>query len=211
MIRLSHPARPALVPQLIADRRGATLVEFAFVAPILIMMIMGIFDMAHTQYTNALLNGAMQKAGRDMTLESAGSQQANNDARVREQVLTVLPAGAEVEFKRLSHFDFSDIGEPEEIIPRGEGFEATDNNKTCDPGERYIDDNDNGGYDDDRGQDGNGGARDAVLFTAEVRYDRLFPMYELIGLPEQVELRATTVLRNQPFDEQDRSTETRPC
>jgi hypothetical protein len=50
-----------------------------------------------------------------------------------------------------------------------------------------------------------------VLFTAEVSYDRLFPMDQLIGLPGRVQLRATTVLRNQPFDEQDRSTDTRPC
>jgi Flp pilus assembly pilin Flp len=206
MIRPSHPVRRAFVRHLIADRSGATLVEFAFVAPILIMMIMGIFDMAHTQYTSALLNGAMQKAGRDMTLENAGSQQANNDERVRQQVLTVLPAGAEVEFKRLSHFDFSDIGEPEEVIEP-----APTANRRCDPGETYIDDNDNGRWDPDRGQVGNGGARDAVLFTAEVSYDRLFPMDQLIGLPGRVQLRATTVLRNQPFDEQDRSTDTRPC
>lgn len=206
MIRSSHPNRPALLARLTSDRGGATLVEFAFVAPILIMMIMGIFDMAHTQYTNALLNGAMQKAGRDMTLENAGSQQAINDERVRQQVLTVLPEGAEVKFERLSHFDFADIGEPEEVIES-----VANANRRCDPGETYIDDNDNGQWDADRGQVGNGGARDAVLFTAEVTYVRLFPMHELIGLPKNVTLRASTVLRNQPFDEQDRSTDTRDC
>ncbi|HSF13180.1 MAG TPA: TadE family protein [Erythrobacter sp.] len=183
-----------------------TLVEFAFVGPVLIIMLMGIFDMAHTQYTNALLNGAMQKAGRDMTLENAGSQQAANDARVRDLVRKVVPQGAEIEFERLSHFDFSDIGEPEEVIEP-----AATANRRCDAGERYIDENDNGRWDADRGQEGNGGARDAVLFTAIVRYDRMFPMYELIGMPDQIEMRASTVLRNQPFDEQDRSTETQDC
>jgi hypothetical protein len=148
----------------------------------------------------------VQKAGRDMTLENAGSQQAANDARVRAQVLNILPVGAEVEFERLSHFDFTDIGEPEEVIEP-----AATANRRCDAGERYIDENDNGRWDADRGQDGNGGARDAVLFTAIVRYDRLFPMYELIGMSDQVTLRSSTVLRNQPFDEQDRSTDTRDC
>jgi hypothetical protein len=206
MTRRTHPARRTLLHRLIGDRSGATLTEFAFVAPVLIMMIMGIFDMAHTQYTNALLSGAVQKAGRDMTLENAGSQQAANDARVRAQVLNILPVGAEVEFERLSHFDFTDIGEPEEVIEP-----AATANRRCDAGERYIDENDNGRWDADRGQDGNGGARDAVLFTAIVRYDRLFPMYELIGMSDQVTLRSSTVLRNQPFDEQDRSTDTRDC
>ncbi len=211
MTRTSPSRRTSFLRRLLGDRSGVTLVEFAFVGPVLIIMLMGIFDMAHTQYTNALLNGAMQKAGRDMTLENAGSQQAANDARVRELVRKVVPQGAEIEFERLSHFDFSDIGESEEIIPRGPPFEATDNNKTCDPGERYIDDNDNGSFDDNRGKEGNGGARDAVLFTAIVRYDRMFPMYELIGMPDQIEMRASTVLRNQPFDEQDRSTTPRDC
>lgn len=206
MTRRSRSARPTWFRRLLGDRRGVTLVEFAFVGPILIIMIMGLFDMAHTQYTNALLNGAMQKAARDMTLESAGSQQANNDARVRAQVQNVLPKGAEVEFERLSHFDFSDIGEPEEVIEP-----AATANRRCDPGERYVDENDNGRWDADRGQVGNGGARDVVLFTAIVRYDRLFPMFELIGMPDKVTLRASTVLRNQPFDEQDRSTDTRDC
>ena len=206
MTQTANPARLSLTRRLIGDRRGVTLVEFAFVAPILIVMIMGIFDMAHTQYTSALLNGAMQKAGRDMTLENAGSLQQINDDLVRERVRTVVPNGAEIEFERLSHFDFSDIGEPEEVIEP-----AATANRRCDPGETYIDDNDNGQWDADRGKTGNGGARDAVLFTAVVRYDRLFPMYELIGMPRQVELRATTVLRNQPYDQQDRSTETKDC
>jgi hypothetical protein len=206
MTRRARSARSTWFRRLLGDRSGVTLVEFAFVGPVLIIMIMGIFDMAHTQYTNALLNGAMQKAARDMTLESAGSQQANNDDRVRAQVRNVLPAGAEIEFERLSHFDFSDIGEPEEIIEP-----AATANRRCDPGERYIDENDNGRWDADRGQEGNGGARDAVLFTAIVRYDRLFPMFELIGMPDKVTLRSSTVLRNQPFDEQDRSTDTRDC
>jgi hypothetical protein len=206
MTRKPHPARPSLLRRLLGDSSGVTLVEFAFVGPVLIILLMGIFDMAHSQYTNALLNGAMQKAGRDMTLENAGSQQAANDARVRELVRKVVPQSAEIEFERLSHFDFSDIGEPEEVIEP-----AATANRRCDPGERYIDENDNGRWDADRGQEGNGGARDAVLFTAIVRYDRMFPMYELIGMPNQVELRASTVLRNQPFDEQDRSTDTEDC
>ena len=51
----------------------------------------------------------------------------------------------------------------------------------------------------------------AVLYTAVVSYPRLFPMYGLVGMSNTVTLRAATVLRNQPFDEQDRSTETGNC
>lgn len=190
--------------QLRRDKNGATLVEFGFVAPVLILMIMGLFDMAHTQYTSALINGAMQKAGRDLTLESAGSQETTIDQRVIDEVSIVVPATATVTLEKLSHFDFEDIGEEEE-------YTDDDGDGVCNNGEPFVDVNGNGQWDADRGEDGIGGARDAVLYTAVVSYPRLFPMYGLAGMPQNVELRASTVLRNQPYDEQDRSVETGNC
>ncbi|WP_108790605.1 TadE/TadG family type IV pilus assembly protein [Erythrobacter sp. Alg231-14] len=181
----------------IRDEEGATLTEFAFVAPILILMVMGIFDMAHTQYTSALVNGAMQKAGRDLTLETAGSLEGTIDARVIDSVSAVVPGTATVTLEKLSHFDFEDIGEAEEFTDAGT-FDGI-----CNNGEVFVDANSNGQWDADRGEEGIGGARDAVLYTAVVSYPRLFPMYGLAGLPQEVELRASTVLRNQPYDQQD--------
>lgn len=182
-----------------------TAVEFALVAPVLIVMVMGLFDVAHTQYTSSMLNGAMQKAGRDLTLENANSQQVNIDARVREQVATVMPDGATVTVEKVSHFDFADVGEPEE-------FTDQNGDNICNNNEPYIDHNNNGRWDADRGKDGIGGARDVVLYTTTVSYPRLFPMYGLVGLPQNVVLSSSTVLRNQPFDEQnDRVTTQRNC
>jgi len=190
--------------QIRRDKRGATLTEFGFVAPVLILMIMGIFDMAHTQYTSALVNGAMQKAGRDLTLESAGSQETAIDQRVINEVSLVVPDSATVTLEKLSHFDFEDIGEEEE-------YTDDNNDGVCNNNEPFVDSNGNGQWDANRGEDGIGGARDAVLYTAVVSYPRLFPMYGLAGLPQNVELRASTVLRNQPYDEQDRTVETGNC
>lgn len=186
------------------DEGGATLTEFGFVAPVLILMIMGIFDMAHTQYTSALLNGAMQKAGRDLTLETAATREVDIDQTVIDQVRNVVPDSATIELRKLSHFDFEDIGEAEE-------FDDANGNTICDDGEFFVDANNNGQWDEDRGEEGIGGARDAVLYTAVVNYDRLFPMYGLAGLPQEVELRASTVLRNQPYDVQSTRTETGNC
>lgn len=192
------------INRLLRDEEGATLTEFGFVAPILILLIMGIFDMAHSQYTSALMNGAMQEAARDLTLETAGSQQSNIDQRVIDAVADVTPATATVRLEKLSHFDFSDIGEAEEFADdNGDGV--------CNDNEVFVDVNENGQWDADPGQTGIGGARDSVLYTAVVTYPRLFPMYGLAGMPQDVTLRASTVLRNQPFDEQDRSTATGNC
>jgi hypothetical protein len=210
MIRLL--ARPfAMLRRLRGDASGVTLVEFAFVGPVLILMIIGLFDVAHTQYTRSVLFGAVQKAGRDLTLESANSRMAGVDARVRAQVEKVMPNGAVITFERLSHDDFADIGEPETIL--GDDPEGQPGNGVCEAAknERYVDENENSRWDADRGQDGIGGARDAVLFTTIVTYPRMFPMYGMIGLPDEVRLEASTVLRNQPFDEQDLSGTERDC
>ena len=204
MIRKAAQSCRTLLRRLRGDEGGVTLLEFGFVGPVLCLLIMGIFDMAHAQYTSSLVNGALQKAGRDLTLENAGSRQDQIDDAVRAEVLKVVPSTSTVEFEKLSHFDFSDIGESEEY--------ADDNNDgSCNDGEVFVDANGNGQWDPNRGRDGIGGARDAVLYTAVVTYPRIFPMYGLAGMPQEVTLRASTVLRNQPYDEQDRSNETGNC
>jgi hypothetical protein len=204
MIRKAAYHCRALLRRLQGDQKGVTLLEFGFVGPVLCLLIMGIFDMAHAQYTSSLVNGALQKAGRDLTLETAGSRQDDIDETVRVEVMKVVPASSTVEFEKLSHFDFSDIGESEEYADDNDDGE-------CNDGEVYVDANGNGQWDANRGRDGIGGARDAVLYTAVVTYPRLFPMYGLAGMSQEVTLRASTVLRNQPFDEQDRSTDTGNC
>lgn len=196
--------RPTLLRRLARDESGATLTEFAFVGPVLVLMVMGIFDMAHTQYTAALVNGAMQKAGRDLTLEGAGSTEASIDQRVIDQVSNVVPSTASVELEKLSHFDFSDVGQAEE-------FDDDNGDGVCNNGEVFVDVNENGQWDSNRGEEGIGGARDVVLYTAVVTYPRLFPMYGLAGMDQNVTLRSSTVMRNQPFDQQDRSSETGNC
>lgn len=186
----------AVLRRLYADRDGTTLIEFAIVAPVLLLMIMGLFDMAHTQYSSSVLHGAMQKAGRDLTLENANSQQVNIDQRVTDQIRTVMPSDATIDLEKLSFFEFADVSEPEE-------FTDLNNDGICNNNEPYIDANENGGWDEDRGRDGIGGARDVVLYTATVTYPRLFPMYSMAGLSDTVTIEASTVLRNQPFDEQN--------
>jgi hypothetical protein len=211
MIRrcLSRPL--AMLRRLRGDASGVTLVEFAFVGPVLILMIIGLFDIAHTQYSRSVLHGAVQKAGRDLTLESAGSREATIDARVREQVLTVMPSGADVRFEKLAHADFADIGEPETIL--GDDAQGAPGHGVCEASknERYVDANGNLRWDANRGKVGLGGARDAVLYTVIVTYPRMFPMYSMVGLSNEVTVEASTVLRSQPFDEQDRTQVQRNC
>lgn len=203
--RLSASHRRVLLRRLRRDRSGATLTEFGLIAPVLFMMLMGIFDMAHGVYSTAMVNGAMQAAARNMTIEGAATREATVDQNVINQVRAVVPSNATITLTKFSHFDFTDVNEPE-------NFTDTNGDGQCNAGEPYVDANDNGQWDPTRGATGIGGARDVVLYTVTVTYPRLFPIYGFIGLPQDARISGSTVLRNQPFDEQAaRRTTTRNC
>ena len=180
---------------------GATLVEFAFVAPVLMLIIFGLFDIAHTQYTSSMMNGAMQRSARGYTLQSAATNEAALDNAVISQVTAVAPRGATVTLQKQSVRDFVDVAAPED-------YTDLNSNGRCDANDPYVDSNNNNRWDADRARDGIGGARDVMVYTANVTYPRLFPLFSMIGLPANVNLRATTVLRSQPYDEQAAATTT---
>ncbi len=183
--------------QILADEQGATIVEFAMVLPVLLVMIIGLFDVGMNIYTTSIIQGTMQKAGRDFSLEGPLTRQAGIENYITDQIRVVAP-GADIVFERDAYFDFSDIGLPEP-------FDDINGDGECNEDEPFEDINGNGVFDLDRGEAGFGGARDAVLFNATVSYDRLFPIDAFLPIPERVTIEASTVLRNQPFDDQDRS------
>ena len=50
------------------NERGTTIIEFALIAPVLMLVMMGFFDMGHEVYARSVLTGAIQKAARDSTI-----------------------------------------------------------------------------------------------------------------------------------------------
>lgn len=183
MIRLTTLAR---------DRRGVSAVEFGLLTPALFAMLFGLLDLGHTMYTAQMLHGAIQQAARNSTLGGASGQAAALDGAVTQAVQTVAP-GAQVRFARKAYSNFSDAARPED-------YSDVNANGRCDAGEPFEDSNANGSWDTDRGQDGFGGARDALLYTVTVDYQRFFPVHIFIpGQTKTVSLTASTVLRNQPY------------
>ena len=177
------------------ESRGAAAVEFAMVAPALLLTIMGIFDVGYNLYANAMVQGAIQHAARDSTIEGADLRLTQIDAAVSRAVHNVVPR-ATIAFSRKAYANFADVSRPED-------FTDSDANGLCNNGEPFEDANRNGTWDDDRSANGQGGARDAVLYSVTVTYPRGFPMARLIGLPDTVTTGAATVLRNQPYKLQD--------
>ncbi len=174
-----------------SDCTGASLVEFALIAPVLLVSVMGLFDLGYTMYTNSMLQGAIHKAARDSTIEGAAARSADIDKKVEEAVRGVV-YHAELGFSRKSYASFADVARPED-------YSDIDKDGTCNNGEPFEDANGNGTWDQDRGSAGQGGARDAVLYTVTVTYDRPFPIASLIGQDNTFTLKSQTVLRNQPY------------
>lgn len=175
--------------KLAADQSGATIVEFALVFPVLMLLLLGSFDLGHGIYTKAMLLGSIEKVSRDSTIQSAVT--GTLDAKVTAAVRKIAP-GSTITFQRTYYSSFSDVRQPED-------YTDVNHDNACNHGEPFEDANGNGQWDTDRGLSGQGGARDAVLYKVTVTYPRIFPAWRLLGQSSNSTLVASTVLRNQPY------------
>src|SRR3546814_20182080 len=71
---------------------------------------------------------------------------------------------------------------------------------------RWVDTNGNGVQDpapddcwEDGGKQGNGGADDVVQYTVSMQFNRVLPVWKMLGQPQSTTLTSSTLLRNQPF------------
>jgi len=180
------------------DKRGATIVEFAIVAPVMALMLLGGFDTAHSLYMRAVLQGIVQKTARDATLETATDTDAQDalDTKVKVQVKAIAN-NADIAITRRFYRTFSDAA-----AAKAETWTDTNKDGKCDNGEPFEDDNNNGVWDADGGDAGQGGAKDRTLYTVSVSYPRFFPLYRIIGGSSTTRISASTILENQPYSDQ---------
>jgi Flp pilus assembly protein TadG len=222
---------------------GSTLLEFAFIAPTLCMLLMGAMDVGHTLYMNSMVEGIVQKTARDASLE--GGQLAANqtamDTRIRTEVsklvnnaTTTITRTSFMNFRQASrrHEPFTDMPSagPDGIYTVSEAFTDVNGNGVydvgepfvdtmsapdgvCNNGEVYVDEDNSTSWTANLGRTGQGGAKDAVVYRVEVNYPAVFPLYSFLGMSNQKQITATTVLRNQPYGDQAGSvgTTTRNC
>jgi hypothetical protein len=195
--------RRGLLVRLARDRRGVTVVEFAFVLPTMLVLMMGLMELGYQAYVNAALTGAVQKAGRDSGIQ--GATPAAIDAKVLARVHAVVKAATFLQGypKRLSYSTFSAIAP--------EPFVDTNKNGVRNSGECFTDVNGNGRWDDDAGRAGQGGANDVTVYTVAISYSRLFPVARWFGLPGTATLSTSTTLMNQPYATQTVNTPPTIC
>jgi len=197
------PTRPSMLVRVGADRAGAALIEFAIIMPVLLMLIMGTMEFGLQIYLRAVLEGVMQQAGRNTSLESGSTNLSAIHTLVEGRVKTIMPS-ATVTPTRKTYQSFSNVGKPEDFVD-------TNANGIHDATECFTDVNGNGTYDTDLGKSGTGGANDVVEYTETVTYNSLIPAGRYLGISPTTSISATTILRNQPYNAQGSWAATQVC
>ena len=183
-----------LLHRLARDARGNPAVEFALTMPITFLMILGLGDLAYEGYLDSVLTGAVQKAGRDSTIQGNATESSSIDQKVIDAVKAIAPK-ATFASTRENYDNYGAV--------KPEPFTDTNNNGVRDAHECFTDVNGNGQWDSDPGTSGQGGASDVTVYKMTVTYPRLFPFAWLIGWPANVTISASTYLKNQPYATQN--------
>lgn len=179
---------------------GTAAVEFAFIASILAILVIGTMEVARILFATSVLEGGLREAARF----GITGQELDQDARKALVVDIIKAHGAGVvnitdgDVKASSYDNFSAIGQPEPFVDSDDGGPL--DNGTYDIGEVYTDVNCNGQWDADQGQPGLGASNEVVLYT--VSYD--LPMMTgilspFMGKDGKFPIEASVAVRNEPF------------
>ncbi len=203
------------------NEHGVAVIEFALIAPMFFLLLMGVFDFGYAKYIQAVMQGAMEDVGRDSSLESTST--TDLDARVRGAVKALNSSADSIQITRYYYEGYSDVKKPEDFtdsngngIRDAEPFNDADGDGKHDATETFtdlngngifdaecfIDRNGNAKFDTDVGESGRGGAQDVVVYKATFTYTRIFPLWKMLNQPSTQVITAQTQLRNQPFSAQ---------
>ncbi len=174
---------------------GSTIIEFAFIAPLLAMLLVAIVEFGMIMFSSILMESGLRDAsrfgitGREVTgltrLESI--VQIISDRTIG--LIDMNVAKVEV----LVYPSFSNVGV-------GEDFIDGNANGIYDAGETYMDGNGNGAWDSDIGVAGPGGTGDIVLYRISYDWPLLTPFAsQFIGEAGTFALRASIAVRNEPW------------
>lgn len=174
---------------------GVAALEFAMILPVVLLMTIGMIEIALMMLTQNIMESATFSASRtgktgyiagDMTREETIIQALNDAA---DGLLNTDL----VQINTQSYNTFGDVGSPEPFVD-------ANGNGTHDDGENYTDVNGNGSYDTDMGSVGEGEAGEVVVYTVTYPWHVTTPILNsFMGENGVFNLTARTVVKNEPF------------
>lgn len=184
--------------RLARDCSGATMLEFALVAPFAILVIMAVIELSMIMLAQNIMESSTYVASRQGKTGYVAAGQT------REQtILNVLHARAgslldisKINITTTTYNNFDNIGQPEPFV------DANDNG-VRDDGENYTDLNENGQYDQDQGVEGAGAAGEVVVYLVSYPWPIFTPVIaSLMGVQNgTITLSSRAIVKNEPFGE----------
>ena len=178
---------------------GSTVLEFAFVAPVLMVLLVGSMEVGMIFFASSLLEGGLREASR-FGLTGAPPASGTRESHIADVVNQNGAGVIQVDDSNsttLVYPNFTSIGEPEP-------YTDTNGNSVHDVGEPFTDINCNSQWDPDMGKSGLGHGGEVVQYT--VNFDLKFMtgfLAPLLGANGKLPLSASVVVRNESFDEGD--------
>lgn len=186
-----------------SDRNGVTAMEFAFVAPVLVLFMMGTIEASLLMFVQNILESATFNASRLGKTGYATPGETREDtirAMIDDRAQGLLDADL-IDIDAMAYGGgFGNIDQPEP-------FTDSNGNGVKDPAEPYIDSNGNGSWDADMGLAGLGVAGDVVVYTVRYPWELITPIASAFfgdddldaDDPPIITLTARAVVRNEPF------------
>ncbi|NBO18658.1 MAG: pilus assembly protein [Proteobacteria bacterium] len=182
------------IRRFIRQQEGATIIEFAVVAPVLFLMLAGIIELGLILFTTSALEGATNVGARiGKTGFTSGG--LSREDYIRSEIVR-LTGGflntSQLNISILSYSSFSNIGQPEPCL-----------SPTTPPcpgvsGVNFVDINGNNQWDADQGSASAGGSGSVVLYRVTYPWRLFTPiMASILGSGGIYTITATSAVRNE--------------
>ncbi len=174
---------------------GVTAIEFAVVAPVMCILVMGIIEFAIIMMVYNVMEGATAtsaRTGKTGYVTGGETRQQTILDQITNRAGTLLnPLKLTVTTKYYKQYD--QINDPEPYVD-------ANHNGTYDAGESYTDINGNGHWDADMGQSGYGSAGDIVVYTVSYPWAISTPLVSsFIGSGGIFTITTHAVVKNEPY------------
>lgn len=176
------------------NKEGITSIEFAFVVPIMLLLVMGIIEFSMIMFVSIAMESATATTSR------LGKTGYVTEGKSREQEIIdsikLHTAGLldpnKIVITTTIYPAFKDVG-------KAEPYTDSNGNGMYNVGEAYTDVNGNGQWDDDMGEAGAGDPGDIVLYNVSYPWHINTPIVQsVVGSTFNITVRA--VVKNEPFD-----------
>ena len=185
-----------LIPRLLRERRGSTLIEFAFAAPVVASVVIATMELGMVMFTSTLMESGLRDAARFGITGQVidGSTRLEHIISIIDERTLGLVDMDDADIQVFSYPVFGDVG-------RGEDFVDGNANGAFDPGETFTDENGNGAWDSDLGVAGAGESGEVVVYRIYYNWSIMTPFAaSFVGQGGLFTIEASIAVRNEPWE-----------